>query len=149
MPSRLGITETNSDNYPNLAAINKNNYRFMQDVIFDTLPPLNSNLAKNSFLPACSSPSAGMPVACPSFMTIIRQFQNNFSQSASIQNALEDGLSDNCSLKMIRAHLRNPRFRTPASSDTRGICGRSAAALGLLPVFVSVKKPEDAGSFNI
>ena len=66
----------------------------MQDVIFDTLPPLNSNLAKNSFLAACPSPSADMLVACPSFMTIIRQFQNNFSQSASIQNVLEDGLSE-------------------------------------------------------
>ena len=55
----------------------------MKGAIFDTMPSLNSNPAKNAFLAACSSPSAAMPAACPSFMKIIPQFQNNFSHPAT------------------------------------------------------------------
>ena len=55
----------------------------MKGAIFDTMPSLNSNPAKNKFLSACSSPSAAMPTACPSFMKIIRQFHDNSSQSAA------------------------------------------------------------------
>ena len=55
----------------------------MKDFIFDSLPTLNSNPAKNGFLAACSSTSADMPRACESFMKITRQFQNNFPQPAA------------------------------------------------------------------
>ena len=71
----------------------KNNYRSMKGAIFDTMLPLNSNPAKNAFLAACSSPSAAMPSACPSFMKIIRQFPNNFSQSAAAMGIFSRKLS--------------------------------------------------------
>ena len=54
-----------------------NNNRFMKDIIFDNLPSLNINLAKNKFLQACYSMPANMPKACKSFIKIIRQCLNN------------------------------------------------------------------------
>ena len=49
----------------------------MKDIIFDNLPSLNINLAKNKFLKACSSMSANMPMACISFIKMIQQCFNN------------------------------------------------------------------------
>ena len=57
--------------------IKNNNSRFMKDIIFDNLPSLNINLAKNKFLKACSSMPANMPKACKSFIKMIQQCFNN------------------------------------------------------------------------
>ena len=54
-----------------------NNNRFMKDIIFDNLPSLNINLAKNKFLQACYSMPANMPKACKSFIKMIQQCFNN------------------------------------------------------------------------
>ena len=49
----------------------------MKDIIFDNLPSLNINLAKNKFLQVCYSMPAYMPMACISFIKMIQQCLNN------------------------------------------------------------------------
>ncbi|MCQ2128987.1 MAG: hypothetical protein MJZ08_06110 [Bacteroidaceae bacterium] len=49
----------------------------MKDIIFDNLPSLNINLAKNKFLQVCYSMPAYMPTACKSFIKMIQQCLDN------------------------------------------------------------------------
>ena len=49
----------------------------MKDIIFDNLPSLNINLAKNKFLQACYPMPADMPEACKSFIKMIQQCFDN------------------------------------------------------------------------
>ena len=118
----------------------------MKGAIFDTMPSLNSNPAKNKFLSACSSPSAAMPTACPSFMKIIRQFHDNFSHPTTAIAKTERNVNNyhNAPLALFRNNntpWRIPHGRSETARAIRMISVRGAAALGLLCTFLSERIP--------
>ena len=93
----------------------------MKGAIFDTMPSLNSNPAKNKFLSACSSPSAAMPTACPSFMKIIRQFHDNFSHPTTAIAKTERNVNNyhNAPLALFRNSSMPVRFPLVALRSSR------------------------------
>ena len=100
----------------------------MKDFIFDSLPTLNSNPAKNGFLAACSSTSADMPGACESFMKITRQFQNNFPQPAAAFGVFSRKLSQITRelFENYPCHVQRDEFTTKFTDNLREFTFREA-----------------------